>query len=190
VIRAGDTIHNPLTKVRILFHETSAETGGEAVVIETFLGPGGFAAAAHVHPSQEERFQVLRGTVGFQVGGRRQDARAGDRLTVSAGTPHRLWNAGGDGAQFVSEIRPALGFESFLETMFALACDGKTNRKGVPNPLRLAVIANAHFDTVRRAFPPAEVQRLALGLASPLGRLFGYSAAYTAAADGALVNPL
>jgi hypothetical protein len=35
--------------------------------------------------------------------------------------------------------------------MFALAEDGKTNKKGMPNPLRLAVIARAHFDTVRAA---------------------------------------
>jgi hypothetical protein len=37
----------------------------------------------------------------------------------------------------------------------ALAENGKTNRMGMPNPLRLAVIANAHFDTVRLPFPPA-----------------------------------
>ena len=33
--------------------------------------------------------------------------------------------------------------------MFALAADGKTNKKGMPGPLRLAVIANHHFDVVR-----------------------------------------
>ena len=54
--------------------------------------------------------------------------------------------------------------------MFALAADGKTNRKGMPNPLRLAVIANAHFDTVRLPFPPAIVQRIGLALGGPLGR--------------------
>ena len=51
--------------------------------------------------------------------------------------------------------------------MFALAADGKTNRKGMPNPLRLAVIANAHFDTVRLPFPPAALQRLGLALGAP-----------------------
>ena len=30
--------------------------------------------------------------------------------------------------------------------MFGLAADGKTNRKGMPNALRLAVIAKAHFE--------------------------------------------
>ena len=63
--------------------------------------------------------------------------------------------------------------------MFALAADGKTNRKGMPNPLRLAVIANAHFDTVRLPFPPAALQKLGLVLGAPLGRLLGYGAVYT-----------
>jgi quercetin dioxygenase-like cupin family protein len=184
MIRAGDTIHNPVTGERIVFHQTAADTNGEAVVIETFVEPGGFVAAAHLHPSQEERFQVLRGSVGFQVGRDKQVAGPGTRITVPAGTRHRFWNAGDEVAQFVCEIRPALQFESLLETMFALAADGKCNRKGMPNPLRLAVIANAHFDTVRLPFPPATVQKLGLVLGSPLGRLLGYGAVYTPAAGG------
>jgi quercetin dioxygenase-like cupin family protein len=181
MIRAGDSIHNPVTGERIVFRQTAADTNGEAVVIETFVEPDGFVAAAHVHPSQEERIQVLRGTVGFKIGRNEQVAGPGTRVTVPPGTPHRFWNAGDDVAQFVCEIRPALQFESLLETMFALAGDGKTNRKGMPNPLRLAVIANAHFDTVRLPFPPAALQKLGLVLGAPLGRVLGYGAVYTPA---------
>jgi mannose-6-phosphate isomerase-like protein (cupin superfamily) len=178
VIRAGDTIENPVTGERIVFHKTSRETAGEAVVIETFVQPHGFVAAAHVHPTQEERFEVLQGSVGFRVGREQRVAGPGERLTVPAGTPHKFWNAGEDVARFVCEIRPALQFESLLETMFALAVDGKTNRKGMPNPFRLAVIAQAHFDTVRLPFPPAALQRIGLALGAPLGRVLGYDAVY------------
>jgi quercetin dioxygenase-like cupin family protein len=178
MIKAGDTIVNPVTGERLVFRKTSRETGGQAVVIETFVQPNGFVAAAHVHPSQEERFEVLRGSVGFKVGRKKLIAGPGQRVTVPAGTPHKFWNAGDDEAHFVCEVRPALQFESLLETMFALAADGKTNRKGMPNPLRLAVIANAHFDTVQLPFPPALLQRIALAMGSPLGRLAGYGATY------------
>ena len=76
------------------------------------------------------------------------------------------------------EVRPALQFEQLIETMFSLARDGKTNEHGMPNPLRLAVIAHAHFDTVRLPFPPAWIQRVGLVLGMPLGRLLGYRATY------------
>jgi mannose-6-phosphate isomerase-like protein (cupin superfamily) len=183
MIEAGQTIENPVTGERIIFRKTSRETNGQAVVIETYVQPNGFVAAAHVHPSQEERFEVLRGSVGFRVGREKLVAGPGQRLTVPAGTPHKFWNAGDDVAHFVCEVRPALQFESLLETMFALAGDGKTNRKGMPNPLRLAVIANAHFDTVRLPFPPALLQRIALALGAPLGGLVGYGATYVPVAE-------
>jgi hypothetical protein len=51
----------------------------------------------------------------------------------------------------------------------------------MPNPLRLAVIANAHFDVVRLPFPPAWMQRLGLLLGAPLGRLVGYEPRYAPA---------
>jgi mannose-6-phosphate isomerase-like protein (cupin superfamily) len=181
MIRAGDSIENPVTGERLVFRQTSRETNGAAVVIETYVQPSGFVAAAHVHPSQEERFEVLRGSVGFRVGRKKVVAGPGQRLTVPAGTSHKFWNAGDDVAHFVCEIRPALQFESLIETMFSLAADGKTNRKGMPNPLHLAVIAQAHFDTVRLPFPPAVVQRIGLALGSPLGRVLGYEPVYVPA---------
>jgi quercetin dioxygenase-like cupin family protein len=178
VIHPGDVIENPVTGERLVFRKTSRETNGEAVVLETFVKPSGFVAAAHVHPFQEERFQVLRGTVGFRLGRKEIIAGPGQRLTVPTGSAHKFWNAGEDEAHFICEVRPALQFERLIETMFGLAADGKTNRKGMPNPLRLAVIAQSHFDDVRLPFPPAWMQRFGLGLGAPLGRLLGYKATY------------
>lgn len=183
MIRAGDTIENPVTGERMLFRKTAQETNGEAVVIEVQVQPGGCVAAAHVHPGQEERFQVLRGSIGFRVGRTKSVAGPGERMTVPVGVRHQFWNAGEGEAHFVCEVRPALKFEQLLETMFALAADGKTNRRGMPNPLRLAVIAHAHFDTVRLPFPPALVQRLGLALGAPCGRLLGYGATYVPEGD-------
>ena len=187
MIRAGETIENPVTGERLVFRRTSAETNGEAVVLECFVRPTGFVAATHVHPSQEERFEVLKGKVAFKLDGEEIVARAGERITVPAGTSHRFWNAGAEEAHFVCEVRPALQFEQLVETMYALAADGKTNRKGMPNPLRLAVIARHHFHDVRLPFPPARMQRVGLALGAPLGRLLGYRPTYVSQAAGETV---
>jgi hypothetical protein len=72
--------------------------------------------------------------------------------------------------------------------MYGLAADGKTNRKGMPNPLRLAVIARHHFDDVRLPFPPAWMQRIGLALGAPLGRLLGYRPTYLPKTGGEAVT--
>jgi quercetin dioxygenase-like cupin family protein len=181
MISTGDTIHNPVTGESITFLSTSRDTDGEAVVIETVVQPDGFVAAAHVHPSQSERFAVAEGTLGLKVDGEEMTLEAGDVAIVEPGQAHKFWNAGDEPVRFVCEVRPALQFESLLETMFTLAADGKTNRKGMPNPLRLAVIARAHFDTVQLPHPPAWLQKAGLALGAPLGRLLGYRETYTPA---------
>jgi quercetin dioxygenase-like cupin family protein len=175
MIRPGDKLENPVTGEVLVFHRTSEETNGEAVLFETIVRPHGFVAAAHIHPLQSERFEVVAGRLGLRIGEKEILAGPGDVATVAPGTPHRFWNAGEEEARFLCEVRPALKFESLIETMFALAAEGKTNRKGMPNPLRFAVIARAHFETVRLPFPPPFLQRAALAVGAPLGKALGYA---------------
>ena len=185
MIAKGQTLENEVTGETLVFRTTAAETNGESVVVECFVEPDGAVAAAHVHPNQEERFEILAGELEFRLGKNTIVARPGDRILVPAGTPHRFENTGEETAHFVCEVSPALGFEQLLETMFALAADGKVNRKGLPSPLRLAVIARHHFEDVRLPFPPAWLQRLGLAVGAPLGRLLGFRATYTPEAPSA-----
>jgi quercetin dioxygenase-like cupin family protein len=177
-LRAGDVVENPVTGERILFRRTAAETGGELVEIEVSVQAGGGVAAPHVHPYQTERFEVLEGTLEFRQGRRRLPAGPGDVVTVTPGTPHSFRNVGEGEARFTTEVRPALGFERFIQTMFALAADGKTSKKGMPSPLRLAVIANAHFDDVRLPYVPGFAQKAALVMGAGIGRLAGFQPTY------------
>ena len=175
-------IHNPVTGEQLRFVKTARDTGGEAVVVEVDVEPHGFVAAAHVHPHQDRdasRSSTARSASGRQA--RAIEARPGDVVVVEPGTAHKFWNVGDERAVFVTEVRPALQFEQLIETMFSLAADGKTNRKGMPNPLRLAVIARAHFDDVRLPFPPAWIQRAGLAMGAPVGQLLGYGATYVPA---------
>lgn len=176
MIRPGERLENPVTGEVLIFHETAAATGGDHVRVETIVQPDGFVAAAHVHPAQTERFDVLSGTLDVRLGHETVRAGAGGTIVVPPGTPHRFWNPGAVEARFLCEIRPALRFESLIETMFTLAAEGRTGKHGLPGPLQLAVIADAHFDTVRLPFPPASFQRAALAVGAPLGRALGYRA--------------
>jgi quercetin dioxygenase-like cupin family protein len=178
MITTGQSLTNPVTGETLVFRTTSVDSNGAHVVVEAFVEPDGAVAAAHLHPAQEEHFEVLGGELEFRIRKQTLVAKAGDRVLVPAGTPHRFRNVGTDTAHFVCTVAPALGFEELIETMVSLAADGKVNHKGMPGPLRLAVIARHHFGDVRLPFPPAWLQWIGLTLGAPLGRLLGYRAAY------------
>ena len=75
MIRAGDSIVNPVTGERLVFELTSHDTNGELTRFETFVEPGGAVAAAHVHPYQAETFTVLEGTLGMKRGREKLELR-------------------------------------------------------------------------------------------------------------------
>lgn len=175
----GESIENPVTGERVLFRQTAAQTAGELFAFDIFMPPGGRIAAAHVHPRQEERFTIRAGTVQMTVAGRTRPATTGEQVVVAAGVPHNWWNDGGDEAQVLVEFRPALDTETFFETFFGLARDGKTNGKGMPNLLRLLVLGHELGDSCPvLPRPPAAVQRGVARLLAPIGRLVGYRAIY------------
>ena len=183
MIRTGDTLQNSVTGETLTFLTAAADTDGEYSLVECTVEPDGFVASPHVHPSQTETFTLVKGKLGIKVGRDVLALEPGDTAVVEPGQAHKFWNAGDTRAVFRCEIRPALQFESLIETMFGLAEDGKTNAKGMPNPFRLAVIANAHFDTVRLPVVPSFMQKAALAMGAPLGKVFGYEPTYAPQGD-------
>lgn len=181
MIEAGDTLMNPVTKERMTFLKTASQTSGEYVLIELRAAPGAVVAAAHVHPHQTETFEVLSGTLGAKIGRKTVEARAEGVVVVGPRVAHKWWNAGEDELVFRVEVRPALQFEQLIETMFGLAADGKTSKQGMPNPLRLAVIANHHFEDVQLPVVPRWMQKAALALGAPIGRSLGFQPHYAPA---------
>lgn len=177
--RAGDVIEHPVTGERILFLKTAEDTGGEALEMEFRVRPGGFVAASHIHPEQEERFEIQEGTIRFTVDGRETDAVAGESVTVPAGVPHVWRNPADTPARLTIRFRPALQSEAMFESFFGLAQDGKTDpvtaRSGL---LQTAVLINAFRREVRLPAPPAPIQRLMFGTLAAVGRLVGYRDRY------------
>jgi len=174
--RAGDVIENPVTGERIIFRKTAADTNGELLQFELFFKPRALVPFEHVHPHQEERVQVVAGTVRFRLGGKEDGLAAGESVVLPAGIPHTLCNAGDDEAHLLVEARPGMKLETTLETIFGLARDGKVNEKGLPNLLQGAVLARESQTFLAR--PPVALQRAVLAVLAPIARLRGYRARY------------
>jgi quercetin dioxygenase-like cupin family protein len=181
VAHAGQVLENPVSGERIVFRETAADTGGKLLAIDVELSPDGHAPGMHVHPLQEERFEVISGRMRFRVGLRTAIAEPGDVVVVPRGTAHAFENAGTGDARARAEVRPALRMEELFETAVALAREGRTTKKGLPRPLDLALFVNEYRDEVRGAFPPAWLQRAALAPLAWIATRRGYGARYAPA---------
>jgi mannose-6-phosphate isomerase-like protein (cupin superfamily) len=175
----GQTLVNPASGERITFRRTAAETDGELVAIDLELPasarvPGGL----HIHPKQEERFEVVKGTMQFRMRRKRVVAGPGDVVVVPAGVPHDFANGGDETALVRVDIRPALKMEQLFETAVALAEQKRTTRSGIPKPLDLALFTREFENEVQAAFPPRWFQRLALAPLAWLARGRGHDARY------------
>lgn len=176
--RSGDVLQHPVTGERVVWRKVAADTKGELLQADLFAAPGAFVAAEHVHPNQEERFEVLAGTLRLRIDGEERTLRAGEMAVVPPGRPHVWWNAGEDEVHLLAEFRPALRTETFFETFFGLATDGRTNRKGLPNPLQLAVLVREYEGELRLARPSVPIQRALFAPLAVVGRLLGYRGSY------------
>lgn len=176
--RAGDVAENPVTGERVVVRVGTEDSGGALLVAELFVRPGGAVAGEHVHPSIDEWFTVLEGKVGFRLDGLESVAPVGERLHVPPGTAHDWWNAGDGEARVIVEVSPAARFEEAVLNTFGLARDGKTNSKGMPNLLQVALFAREFEDVLYFTRPPRPVQRVLFAVLAPVARLLGYRGSY------------
>jgi mannose-6-phosphate isomerase-like protein (cupin superfamily) len=124
------------------FHilESSRDTKDGSLRFQYFA-PSRAHIPEHVHTFQEERFEIVSGTLGVRVGGRRSILRPGQSAVGPPRVPHKWWNPSEhEEVCFRAGIRPGLDVEIMLETLLGLMRDGKTIRSIPRNPLQLAML--------------------------------------------------
>ncbi len=164
-------------KQRMIFRQGGSTTPDQPLVMEATYQPGGVYPPAHIHPSQDEHFELLQGAMSVRMAGREQVYTAGQCFDVPRGTPHTMRNSGDEDAVMIWEVRPALKTRTFYETLAALEADGKTRANGQPYLLQLAVLLREY----RGEFVPvvaAPLRWLVVNVLAPIGRWRGYTGRY------------
>ena len=90
--------------------------------------PGG-EITEHIHPLQEERFNITAGQAHFVLDGETRVLGPGETITVPAGTRHSEENRGSTEVVGTVELRPALKTREMHEAFAGLAAEGKTTPK-------------------------------------------------------------
>lgn len=193
--KKGDGGEQPL-----VVQATGEETGGEFVRFELTLYPGNAPSeheidlchkrwsidfpTIHVHPHQNEYWEVLWGGLHVAYGGTEKRLEEGEAVTLPAGVSHKIWNPLDKPSRVVLEFRPARDAQSLTETLFVLAQMGEINERGHLHPLQFAVTQAAHPDHLYLTAVPRSVQRVLVGVLAPIGRWAGYRPTYSLASSG------
>jgi mannose-6-phosphate isomerase-like protein (cupin superfamily) len=109
MLRRGGVDENTVAGVRAAVGVGIDQIVGARLVADLYIGPGGHLTGEHTHHGIRERFTVIRGRVGFSLGGKRSIAERGTAIEVPPGLAYDWWNAGDDEAHVLVEIAPAAG---------------------------------------------------------------------------------
>ena len=161
--------------------QSTRETSG--VLGVDYSAPPRARVPEHVHYDQEERLEVVSGTLYLRVGERELTLGPGQSAIGPSKVPHEWRNPSTDEeVRFLIGIRPGLPVEGMLETLLGLMHDGKTIGSLPRNPLQLAVLAR---EVARWAYPTGIPMPARKALFAPVtllafvGRLLGYRAFYS-----------
>jgi quercetin dioxygenase-like cupin family protein len=155
---SGQVLDNPISGERFIFQQTAGDTGGRLLSFDLTVTPDGRVPGGHVHPMQQESFEVVRGVMRFRKGLRTVVARPGDTVVVPPGAFHQFANAGDEPAVVRVRVEPALRMEQLYETVAALAAEGRTLRSGMPKPLDLAAFMREFEQEVQAPVAPGLVR--------------------------------
>ena len=127
-------LQHPVWGDRLIVLVSAAESAGELFRFEYISHPGRssvwparvcpFTQTApddHVHLEQEERVEVLAGTLRCRVAGREHVLVPGESMVIPPGVPHAVWNADPSGSRSLGEFRPARDTEAMFQTYFVAA---------------------------------------------------------------------
>jgi mannose-6-phosphate isomerase-like protein (cupin superfamily) len=102
----------------------SAEASAGALFkIEYIARQVTIAPRDHIHTQQEERVEVLEGSVRCRVAGVERLLGPGEKMTIPPGTPHAVWNDAPRGSRSIGEYRPAMNAQAMFRGLIAEAED-------------------------------------------------------------------
>lgn len=148
----------------------------DVLEVESRWAPGGDPPPKHFHPAQDERFEVLEGTLRTRVDGIERDLGPGEELEIPCNAVHQMWNPGAEPVRAVWQTRPRGRTEQWFGAIDRLHREGRVGSNGMPGPLAFSVLLTEYDDVFRLATPVGPVVRAALSGLAAVGRARGYGA--------------
>jgi len=111
---ATTVTERPVSRDRVIVLKSAEETAGEFFRCEYLAIEVSKPPRDHIHTHQEERVEVVEGTVRCRVAGKEHVLEPGMVMVIPAGTPHAVWNEDRLGSRSISEYRPAMNAQAMF----------------------------------------------------------------------------
>jgi quercetin dioxygenase-like cupin family protein len=163
------TIHDPIHHVAHAF-----EREGENLWVHCWFEPGAHLPE-HFHPTLEEHWEVLDGTIQLKLDGRRRWLTVQDGpVCVAREVRHEVRNLSRRTATARAKVLPAGHLEEFLTDAARAAHDGVFTASGLPTSVRnavwIAAFAQRHRHETVMTSPPPALQRIVLPILARFAR--------------------
>jgi mannose-6-phosphate isomerase-like protein (cupin superfamily) len=168
-IEPSPTVHDPIHHVA-----NSFEREGENLWVYCWFELDAHLPE-HFHPTLEEHWEVLDGTIQLKLDGHWQWLTVEDGpVRVAPGVRHEVRNRSGRPARARAKVCPAGHLEEFLTEAARAAREGMFSAGGLPTSLRnaawVAAFAQRHRHETVMTSPPAALQRVVLPLLARFAR--------------------
>ncbi len=161
----------PVFITKAIVVQSAMDKKRDAVVMIAEIGPKEAGPPLHVHPNQQETYEVLEGEAEFVLGDKKILVKQGEKIDIPPNTPHTFTNTTDNWLKMKDTHLPALSFEEMMRELHQLVQRGKIT--GFNNPkslIYLSMLWVKHRDLQRSVSPPFFVMKMM----NFVGKFFGY----------------
>jgi mannose-6-phosphate isomerase-like protein (cupin superfamily) len=169
MLRNGDVIELPGTRFVVTL--APANPAVDSLEMEITLEAGALGPPPHYHPTLEEEYRVLRGSLNVLIGDRWKDFGSGESVVIPARSNHTFRNTSQEPVLMLNVHRPAQGFAAFMERAKELSQAGKL--KSMKDPRMVVRVSTAFMEDPGTTVPTGFLGRVVMPVAAWFGRRLG-----------------
>jgi hypothetical protein len=109
-----DVMDRLISRDRVIVLVSAEASAGALFRIEYVAREIAPAPRDHIHTEQEERVEVLEGSLRCRIAGVEQILRQGEKIIIPRGTPHAVWSDDPRGSRSIGEYRPAMNAQAMF----------------------------------------------------------------------------
>src|SRR6516164_143771 len=158
------------TGERLTLRRIKTDNGVEELRLAGSLPAHRQGPPLHIHFEEDERGEVVSGTVSALVDGKLLVVKSGGFAHFPKGSAHRWWNDGDEELVLRGVVTPAIDLDRYLQAVFEVLNAGPANR---PPIFYMAHVLYRHRKTQLALVVPRAVQRILFPIVVLLGTVLG-----------------